>query len=160
MRMKEAELCSELVIAMIDGIQDRKKIRSYYEKYDDNFPQAKEVVKHFKQCIDKIAELYGDDLKKSPFRRTTLFYSLFCAIYDVIYGFPRSKTPKIQIKAEKYNLVRNALSKLEKELVAGAPSSGYLEFKDASTRHTTDLVSRLTRHRVIIREILAKLNTN
>ncbi|MCP6717996.1 MAG: DUF262 domain-containing protein [Patescibacteria group bacterium] len=160
MRMKEAELCSELVIAMIAGLQDRKKIKSYYEKYDDDFVQEKKVVVRFKKCIDMIARIFGDSLAKSKFRKTTLFYSLFCAIYDITYGFPKSTTPRVQIKTNKYRAIRKALSILEKELVVEEPSSKYLKFIDASTRHTTDLSRRRIRHKTIIREILEELNVN
>ena len=158
MRMKEAELSTDLVIAMIDGIQDRKKIKSYYRKYDDDFPQEEEVVNRFKKCIDIIAEIFEDTLIESPFRRTTLFYNLFCAIYDIMYGLPNSDTPNFQIKREMYNPIRKALSRLEKELTAEEPSPEYFEFKDASTRHTTDQSRRLIRHRTIVNEMLKELN--
>lgn len=158
MRMKEAELSTDLVIAMIDGIQDRKKIKSYYKKYDDNFPQGEEVINCFKKCIDTIAEIYGDTLIESSFRRTTLFYSLFCAIYDIMYGLPNSNTPNFQMKGEMYKSINTALSRLEKELTAKEPSPKYFEFKDASIRHTTDQSRRLIRYRTIVNEILKKLN--
>ncbi|MBA7541794.1 hypothetical protein ES705_34110 [subsurface metagenome] len=158
MRMKEAELSTDLVIAMINGIQDRSKIKSYYIKYDDEFPQEDKIVKHFRKCIDTIAEIFEDTLIESPFRRSTLFYSLFCAIYDILYGLPNSDTPNYQIKRGTYEPIKNALSKLEKELTTKEPSPKYFEFKDASTRHTTDQSRRLIRHRTIINEILKELN--
>lgn len=158
MRMKEAELSTDLVIAMIDGIQDRKKIKSYYEKYDDEFPQQEEVVNRFKKCIDTIVKIFDDGLIESPFRKTTLFYSLFCAIYDIMYGLPGSDTPRSQIRGESYRRIRSALSRLEKELIAREPSPEYFEFKDTSTSHTTDRSRRLIRHQTIINEILKELN--
>jgi len=159
MRMKDAELCSELTIAMIDGIQDKKKIRLYYAKYDDKFPQENEVEKKFKQCIDKIAEIYGDDARRSPFKKSTLFYSLFCAIYDLLYGLPKSRAIKnpIPIGPEQYEAVRKALQKLEEQLIAKRPSGSYISFKDASTRQTTDVKNRKIRHKFIVREILKEL---
>lgn len=158
LRMKEAELSTDLVIAMIDGIQDRKKIKLYYNRYDDKFPKEERVVNRFEKCIDTIAEIYGDGLVKSPFRRTTLFYSLFCAVYDMMHGLPNSNTPNFQIKREMYRPIRKALARLERELTAKEPSPKYFEFKDASTRHTTDQSRRLKRHRTIVNEILKELN--
>lgn len=158
MRMKEAELSTDLVIAMIDGIRDRKKIKLYYKKYDDEFPYEEKVINHFKKCIDTIAEIFEGNLIESPFRTTTLFYSLFCAIYDLIYGLPDSDLPNIQIKKDMYKYIRNALFRLEKELTAKEPSPEYFEFKDASTRHTTDQSRRQIRHQTIVNEILKELN--
>jgi len=158
MRMKEAELCTDLVIAMIDGIQDRKNVRSYYKNYDDDFPQE-ELVKHrFEHCIDKIAEIFGGTLLESEFKNTTLFYSIFCVIYDLLYGLPRSNTPQIQIKKENHEPIRKVLSKLENELRAKETAAKYSQFKDASTRHTTDQTRRLIRHQTILNEILKELN--
>jgi len=158
MRMKEAELATDLVIAMLDGIQDRKKIKSYYRKYDDNFPKKEKVVDHFKKCIDTIAEICSDKLIESPFRRTTLFYSLFCAIYDIMYGLPGSDSSNFQITGRMLTAIRRALSILEEQLTAKEPSRKYLEFKDASTRHTTDQSRRLIRHQTIVQNILKELN--
>jgi len=160
LRMKEAELSTDLVIAMIDGIQDKKKIKLYYKRNDDEFPQEEKVVNRFKKCIDTIAEIFGDTLIESPFRRTTLFYSLFCAIYDIMYGLPNSNIPNFQIKRETYGPIRNVLSKLGKELTVKEPLPKYFEFKDASTHHTTDQSNRLTRHRIIVDEILKELNVS
>lgn len=157
-RMKEAELSTDLVIAMIDGIQDRKKIKSYYKTYDDDFPQEEKVINQFKRCIDTTVEIFEDTLIESLFRNTTLFYSLFCVIYDLIFGLPNSDTPKIQIKKGMHKSIRKALSKLENELTIKEPSPDYFEFKDASVRHTTDLSRRMIRHKTIVNEILKELN--
>ena len=157
MRMKEAELSTDLVIAMIDGIQDRKGVRSYYKKYDDDFPQEEIVKERFERLIDTIAEIFGDSLIESEFRKSTLFYSLFCALYDLTYGFPQTDTPNVQIRSEKYNAVRRALSTLEKELTSEEPSRAYYEFVDASSRHTTDQSRRLIRHRTIVGGIVKEL---
>lgn len=158
-RMKEAELSADLVIAMIDNLQDRKKekVRQYYKEYDDEFPQEELVKRRFKKCIDLIAEIFGDSLSKSPLRRTTLFYSLFCALYDIEFGLPESSTPNFNIK-KNMSSIRKALSKLEKELVADEPSPRYFKFVDASKRHTTDQSRRLIRHRTILNTILKALN--
>lgn len=43
-RMEEAELTSELVILVIDGLQDRKKIDEYYFNYDEVFKKRKYVI--------------------------------------------------------------------------------------------------------------------
>lgn len=159
MRMKEAELCTDLVIAMMDGIQDRKRIKAYYKKYDDDFPQEDKIIKQFEKCIDTIAEIYEDRLIESPFRRATMFYSLFCAIYDILYGLPGSNTVNIKLKAEMYKPIRNALSKLEKELHAKEPSPEYFEFIDASKRHTTDQSRRQHRYEFILKEIFKEIKT-
>lgn len=158
MRMKDSELCSDLVIAMIDGIQAIGKIKVYFKDYDDDFPQEEIVNKRFKRCIDIIAELYRDDLKKSQFRNTTLFYSLFCAIYDLVYGLSPFKEPRLKVKSEDYKLIRKALLNLEGELESERPTKKkYLDFKNAANYHTTNINERNIRHKVIVDEIIKEL---
>ena len=55
--MSEAELTSELLIAMSDGIQSKKTIESYYKKYDTRFPKMKLMMKRFKDTMDFIGGL-------------------------------------------------------------------------------------------------------
>lgn len=159
-RMKEAELSADMVIAIIDGIQDRKRIKLYYEKYEDKFSREEQVVDRFKKCIDTIAQIFGGDLSKSAFRSVTLFYSLFCVCYDILFGLPNSKVPRTKIRKEMLVSIRKALSGLEEKLAAKKPPSKYFNFIEASTKHTTDQSARLIRHRVILGEILKELNIN
>ena len=43
-RMAEAELTSELVVALLAGLQDKKSsLDRYYKQYEDSFPDAKKV---------------------------------------------------------------------------------------------------------------------
>ena len=157
MRMYEADLSADLIVAMISGIQDKKKTRSYYKEYDDEFPQKEKFVNRFKKCIDMIAEIFRDALIESPFRSRTLFYSVFCAFYDIMYGFPNSDTPNFKIKAEMYTTIRRALARLGNELKSKDPSRRYLEFIDASRSHTTDQSRRIIRYRTIVNEILKEV---
>ncbi len=142
---------------MIDGIQDRKKVKLYYTNYDDNFHQKEMVETRFKRCIDEIVSIFGEKLIESEFRKTTLFYSIFCVVYDLLYGLPKHKGSTFKFKKEMYVQIRSALFKLEEELRADEPSPKYAKFKDASSRHTTDQSRRLIRHRAIKKEILTSL---
>ncbi len=155
MRMKEAELATDLVIAMIDGIQDRKKIKSYYKDYDDDFPQQEKIVDRFQRCIDLIAEIFNNNLVETQYKKTTLFYSVFCAIYNINYGMKNSEIKNFIIKKDMIKHIRNALLKLEGEIKE--PSKEYYEFADASKRHTTDKTKRMIRHNTIVKEIINEI---
>ena len=76
LRMSEAELTSELLIAMSDGIQSKKIIESYYKKYDLRFPKRKLIMRRFKDTMDFIGGLLSETLKTSNFKRQHLFYTL------------------------------------------------------------------------------------
>ena len=46
-------------------------------RYDDVFREAGEVAKRFRYTFDSIDDKFRQDLRRSPLRRKTLFYSLF-----------------------------------------------------------------------------------
>src|SRR5713226_9772249 len=54
-RMGEAELTSELIVAMLAGLQDKKKsLEGFYKRFDDQFSPARKIRREFEACIEKI----------------------------------------------------------------------------------------------------------
>lgn len=90
-RMRETELTSELYIAILDGALSGKKtaktIERYYSRFDEVFETKDEVERRFRFCMDQIAEHFPFDKSDFVFYKRTLFYTFFCYIYDVIFGF-------------------------------------------------------------------------
>ncbi|MBI2303432.1 MAG: DUF262 domain-containing protein [Chloroflexi bacterium] len=158
-RMLEAQLTSELVIAMLVGIQSRKVVENYYRKYDDDFADKPVVVERFKLCMDIIGEITENRLRASHFSSSHLFYSLYCAIYDLLYGLPQSSTEQVAFDPETVARVRatlwdiDALFEQEYESV----SKDDLKFVEASTRRTTDLTARRIRHQYLVSRITTNI---
>jgi len=153
-RMGEAELTSELVVAMLDGLQDKKKsLETFYKRHDDEFPQAKRIRREFESCIEKIDSLMGDQLRVTEFHKKALFYSLFCVVYDLLHGLPGGSGHRRKMPANSYASVRRALRRLSDELRAEIPSRKYLKFIEASARQTDNIGPRRTRHRFILEAI-------
>ena len=146
-RMLEAELTSELLILVIDGIKDRKQTEPYYKKYDDEFDGREAYKNKFKSIMDKIALIFGDDLKESNFSARPLFYSLFGVLSE------------IKIKKKDYPKIANTLQEIDYILNKKPDEIGkkYFNFYDASTTHVTDLSRRKIRHEFIKKMILQKL---
>ena len=119
-RMGDAELCAELLIAMISGLKPggKKTLEEYFKKYDTEFKEKDMLLEHFKKIIDIIGEIFLESpLAKSKFHEKGLFYSLFCVIYDSIYGLENSPAKKhFKITPGDYPTVREVLSKLDKRL--------------------------------------------
>ena len=76
------------MIAILDGIQSKKSADKYYQLYDENFENRKEIEEKFSDTINLIGNLFGDTLKESNFRTVPNFYGLFIALYHVNYGIP------------------------------------------------------------------------
>ena len=157
-RMAEAEMASELLVAMIDGLQDKKKsLEKFYRKYDDEFAQRHELETRFRFTIGLIKKIVGADLRRLAFRRRPLFYSLFCVMYDLHYGLPKVKEPTQHIPRKKYDAVKAVLVKLSGVVNSKIPDQGYLDFIEACARQTDNLKPRQVRHTTMKREILASL---
>jgi Protein of unknown function DUF262 len=161
-RMLEAEFTSELLIAMIGGMQDKKKsIDDFYTKYDEEFPESKSISSRFKATVDQISNTFGDDLAKTAFKRTPLFYSLFCAVYHHSYGLPgedldspHTKLNESQKQGLRDSVLRlsEALTEHEEAVKAGetpqTPKRISL-FVTASLRQTDNIQPRKIRFNVI-----------
>lgn len=162
-RMGDVELTTELVIASLDGIQkkDNKLIENYYKKYDDNFPQKSQIESKVRRTIDTIGEIYSDILPDSLFKGTPLFYSLYCLIYDLLFGLKNSSN-RIRLQKKDYVKVRAALEELEAiledatENIESAPENVRTFIQDY-TRHTTLKDVRVRRHRFLLSFIKRRL---
>jgi hypothetical protein len=114
-RMLEVEFTSELLVAQIAGMQDKKKsIGDFYEKYDENFPDRLRVSERFRKTIDLINETLGEVIKETPFKRSPIFYSLFCAVYHRVYGLPELDiaTPKKPLSDIERERLKSAVARL------------------------------------------------
>lgn len=92
-RMGEAELVSELLIAQIAGMQDKKaSIDDFYEKYDESFPQRSIQEQRFRATIDALNTAMGDALAETRFTRLPLFYTLYVVTFHKMFGLPEAPT--------------------------------------------------------------------
>lgn len=155
-RMADAELGSELVVTMMDGFQSTKDydLRKYYDKYDDDLPEAEKLSEQFERTIDTIGVIFDNHLAQTPFRRIPLFYSLFALIYDALFGLPGESSPKLTFSKGEKTSVLDALTKLGKIIQSKEPPEAYLPFIEATRRATADVGKRRLRHQYFWRSIM------
>lgn len=156
-RMKEAELTSELLVAMAAGLQDKKKsLDSFYKRWDDRFPYKLKSTARFQDVIDLIEKHLGTRLDVGRFRRPALFYSLFLVTYELRYGslgdFSGSKQP---FGEREGNRLARAIAYLDGVLKEERPPREYLTFVTACQRQTDNLEPRHTRHQTILKQFAA-----
>lgn len=157
-RMGEAELTSELIVAMMDGLQNKKeKLNDFYKDNDEEFPEAEEIGAKFRHCMDIIGNIFQDRLRGSRFASVPLFYSLFCVFYDLMYGLKGQEAEKVKISLAKKEDIAAAIDRLGNAIKEKSKAKRYRDFVDASTKHTNDLEPREIRHDVIKKELLKVL---
>src|SRR5690606_18454594 len=103
LRMEDATLVADLVIAMLEGIQSKKQIKSYYSKYEKNFAyDIKDIENNFENTIYFIKDVFDEGLKNTEFKRIHLFYTLFTSFYHNLYNLKGIQIPKKEIDKTKY----------------------------------------------------------
>lgn len=156
-RMKEAELTSELMIGMIDGLQDKKKsIDKFYDKWDDSFPYRTKATIRFRDIVDLLEDALADTLSKSRFRKPALFYSLFLAVYELRYSSIGDISGQKKAFGEaQAKRIKQALRRLDDILNQAEPPKKYSRFVTACQRQTDNIQPRRIRHETLLAEFSA-----
>lgn len=115
LRMAEAEFISELLLAMQEGIRERSKrvIDNCYKKYDDEFPHRRAHEKRFRETMDVIGGIVGEDLPQLEFSATRMFYPLFCTVFHLKFGLRRLRAARSSFKVGHYPKLKIALEQID-----------------------------------------------
>lgn len=112
-RMEEIQLTSELVMLIINGIttQNQSSLNAIYLEYDNKFSNRKEIEKRFRYVMDEIDKKIGHIFKEGIFSGKILFYPLFAAFYNNIYGLQSSVKKGLSPKNVSQLWVSNLITK-------------------------------------------------
>jgi hypothetical protein len=162
-RMLEVEFTSEVVVAQIVGMQDKKKsLDHYYDVFDETFPGQAQAERRFRSVADAINSAFPDGLGQTEFRRSPLLYTLFCVIYHRIYGLDEIAiaTPKRALNADELGSLRDAVGNLSEKIAAGRARQpipkAYEKFVAACLSQTDNIKPRLDRFTFLHREAFGK----
>jgi len=154
LRMNDVTLVSDLVIAICDGIQSKKQIKSYYNKYENDFPFNEKLIEsQFDATMNVISQIFTDNLRATEFRRIHVFYTLFTSIFHTLFGLRNLELPHQEIFPEDYPKVRNQLEKVEYLFqIDDVTQLGgdEIQFLTDSRRATTDTKVRIRRTEYVV----------
>lgn len=158
-RMLEVEFVSEIMIAAIDGMQDKKKsIDDFYEKFDEAFASHKRIAKQFRAVVDEISESMQSELRETDFRRVPLLYTMFCVLFHRMYGLRKAplKSPKRSLSQTERMALRDAVVSLS-GVVVGARNDEpvpevYMPFVTACLTQTDNIRPREVRFRTLYKK--------
>ncbi|WP_242103526.1 DUF262 domain-containing protein [Lysobacter sp. M2-1] len=87
-RMLDAEYVSEIVIAYLHGLQNKKSsLEKFYRAYETEFDRAEEVVTVFRRVLDEIVGVLPD-LRHTRWKKKSDFYTLFLAFSSKAANLP------------------------------------------------------------------------
>lgn len=143
-RMKEVELTSDVLMAIIAGILDISEIGKMYAKYDDEFPMKDSAIQTFKQTLAYIRNNLENPIRSTRFHSVSWFYSIMVATADAIFGIPRGDGKRALQPAEE---ICQRLYVLHSELKVAEPVASLSDLADTRTRATGHVRERMIRHK-------------
>lgn len=159
-RMLDVEFISELSVAYLNGIQNKKKkLEEYYQQYEESFDEATELQAMFVAVLGELAQVLPG-LSKTRWRKKSDFYSLFLAFARNVKELPLS--------AEKRQVASTVLSEFAEQIDAVIKEMlpADTEVRNVVTdyvknveRAASDLARRTERDR-ILSEILVNVFAN
>jgi len=152
-RMAEAELASDLLMAITGGVQSNKNLDAYYKRYEDEEGGLAKKEEEFDSVMSVIGEIYApEEVKNTNWRRIHHFYSLFTAIAHALYGVKNLEVNRPNIDRHDMGKVRFVLDEISAKYDEYTSAEygdeipqDYADFIDRSRRATTDTASRKDR---------------
>ena len=87
-RMLDVEFISELAVAVLNGIQNKKKhLEEFYQQYETNFEDAEMVRTLFLNVLGEIGQILPN-IAKTRWRKKSDFYTLFVTLAQYASSFP------------------------------------------------------------------------
>jgi hypothetical protein len=141
--MREVELTSDVLVAIVGGISDITDIAKAYKNYDKEFPNREEAGRQFKDSLSWIVNEVSDTVRVTRFRNPAWFYSLMVATTDMLSGIPQGmglRRPHSSFK------IRGRMLDLDAALNAPELPAGLVRLHRALSRATSHIPERRVRH--------------
>lgn len=163
-RMGEAQLASDLLVALVGGVQTVKNIEKYYKEFEDCETLPREIldaVELYNQTMTYIGVIYpAAELANTNWARPHWFYTLFtCVAHAVrpLHGLDQANRPNINLDA--LPTWRNALDELSAQYDRYTEDNEedvpavFARFINYAQRRTTDTEARRERSRFVLSSI-------
>lgn len=151
-RMAEAELSSDLLGMLVEGIRAKRQIPSYFKKYDESEGLVNTHSLLFIDVMNYVGAIYPpEDLAGTNWSRVHFFNSLFCAIAHMRLGLkecddiPRRDINESSIPELRFRLDEITARFDEVTNGADAPTPEFARFIEDARRATTDAKARRDR---------------
>lgn len=154
-RMKDVEFISELSIAYLNGLQNKKaKLDYFYALYEQDYPEREDVEALFDKVVGEITQVLPF-IKKTRWSNIVDFYTLFLVLANYSSQFPLS-SDKRELLREKLQSFGSEVSLCQKSASAEEKYEGtnpnVINYA-SGIRNSSDLGSRRVRDTSLKAEI-------
>ena len=92
-RMREVEMTSDVLAAMLKGITDISRLSDVYREFDDVLPMQDALEETFRHIMTFISDELIDTVRGTKFRLQVRTYSLMVSLADALKGIPGGLGP-------------------------------------------------------------------
>jgi hypothetical protein len=159
-RMADAEFISELTVAYLNGIQNKKKkLEEYYQQYEETFDQSEAVHTVFVKVLGELEQILPG-FSKTRWRKKSDFYSLFLCFAAHVADLPLSAEKRLSARRALLEFGSAVDQVIREELPDGSVAQRIVvDYVKNVERAASDLATRAERDR-ILREILEPVFAN
>jgi hypothetical protein len=144
-RMLDAEFVSELSIAVLNGLQNKKRnLEEFYQQYETKFEQAEHLKGIFVKVLGEIEQLLPN-LPKTRWRKKSDFYTLFLKFAAHATSLPLSADKRTKAAAMLLEFGADVDAQIGDELPQSKQDHDILEYVKNVERAASDLGSRQSR---------------
>jgi hypothetical protein len=146
-RMLDVEYISEIAIALLHGVQNKKStLDRYYVTYENEFEQRENVQKVFRLVLPEIAAIL-EEQKGSRWKKKSDFYSLFLVFAEHSNQLPLSSNQRKSITSLLTSFGKDVDEYLRDNLKK--PHKDVIKYANAVERAASDVANRKERHEVL-----------
>ena len=163
-RMGEAELASDLLMALIESVQPTSNIGKIYKKFEELEEETtliRNAVSRYERSMQYIGAIFPpDDLKATNWQRPLWFYTLFtCASHSKVpvVGLNKSLRPTLTRKnivhwRSELNEISAQYDRYTKDNTENVPKD-FASYIDYSRRRTANAEARIARANFVLKRI-------
>ena len=147
-RMKEVQMTSDVLAAVVTGIRDAGHLNRIYKDLDEDFPQQERASAVVRSAMGFVSGAIDSGVSSTRFKNQAWFYSLVVAVADSLVGIPNGTGPSEMLSGTEIEGRMKVLDKALSQEEVPEPLAG---LKSALLRSTGHVPERLRRHRHFFR---------
>lgn len=156
-RMLDVEYISELAIAHLNGLQNKKKkLDYYYSLYEQDYPEREQIELIFDKVIGEIIQSIPE-IKKTRWANMVDFYTLFLVLSENSDQFPLTANQRVQLNEQLITFASevNQYQKSSDDIKRKISNQNVILYA-SGIRNSSDLGSRRNRA-TALKQILAPI---
>lgn len=152
-RMLDVEYISELTIALLNGLQNKKdKLENYYQLYEEDFSDENYIRELYDMVLSELIKILPN-ISETRWSKKTDFYSLFLVFANHIKSLPLSKDSRVKARDILIDFGNSIKRKMTTTKEDDVQFTENVENYAKGMRATTDLSSRKYRNLALENEL-------